>query len=118
MLSFFQNQPKEAAIGVDPWCVSIDTAKRWEHAFTKKQQKLVQTSKNLVDEVWKNQPPPEINPVIIHPLEFSGRSIKDKLNDLRENLKQEKARGIIITALVEVTLSKLYNFFLLLFSSC
>ena len=91
--------------------MSIDTAKRWEHAFAKKQQKLVQTSKNLVDEVWKNQPPPEINPVIIHPLEFSGRSIKDKLNDLRENLKQEQARGIIITALDEVSLSKLYIFF-------
>ncbi|KAK4539259.1 hypothetical protein RGQ29_031932 [Quercus rubra] len=101
------NLPKEAAIGVDTWCVSIDTAKRWEHAFARKHQKLVQTSKNLVDEVWKNQPPPEINPVIIHPLEFSGRSIKDKLNDLRENLKQEKARGIIITALDEV--AWLYN---------
>ncbi|KAL4625254.1 hypothetical protein ACB092_05G012200 [Castanea dentata] len=71
------------------------------------QQKLVQTSKNLVDEVWKNQPPPEINPVIIHPLEFSGRSIKDKLNDLRENLMREKARGIIITTLDEV--AWLYN---------
>uniref|UniRef100_A0A2N9EFK7 Xaa-Pro aminopeptidase n=1 Tax=Fagus sylvatica TaxID=28930 RepID=A0A2N9EFK7_FAGSY len=101
------NLPKEAAIGVDPWSVSIDTAKRWEHAFAKKQQKLVQTSTNLVDEVWKNRPPLEINPVIIHPLEFSGRSIRDKLNDLRENLIREKAHGIIITALDEV--AWLYN---------
>jgi Xaa-Pro aminopeptidase len=83
--------------------VSIDTAKRWEHAFAKKQQKLIQTSTNLVDEVWKNRPPLEINPVIIHPLEFSGRSIRDKLNDLRENLIREKAHGIIITALDEVS---------------
>ncbi len=95
--------------------MSIDTAKRWEHAFAKKQQKLVQTSTNLVDEVWKNRPPLEINPVIIHPLEFSGRSIRDKLNDLRENLIREKAHGIIITALDEVSFFFPYIFLLLFF---
>ncbi|KAK6258387.1 hypothetical protein SCA6_012861 [Theobroma cacao] len=101
------NLPREAAIGVDPWCVSVDTAQRWERAFAKKQQKLVQTSTNLVDEVWKTRPPLEINPVIVHPLEFAGRSVADKLKNLREKLGNEKARGIIITALDEV--AWLYN---------
>ncbi|KAF8012462.1 hypothetical protein BT93_I0585 [Corymbia citriodora subsp. variegata] len=101
------NLPNDAAIGIDPCCVSIDTAQRWECAFAKKQQKLVQTSTNLVDEVWKNRPPPEINPVNVHALEFAGRSTTDKLNDLRERLTQEKARGIIITVLDEV--AWLYN---------
>ncbi|KAI6700170.1 hypothetical protein NL676_014494 [Syzygium grande] len=96
------NLPNDAAIGIDPWCVSIDTAKRWECAFAKKQQKLVQTSTNLVDEVWKNRPPPQINAVNVHALEFAGRSTTDKLDDLRERLTQEKARGIVITALDEV----------------
>ncbi|XVF59579.1 hypothetical protein PTKIN_Ptkin07bG0287200 [Pterospermum kingtungense] len=102
-----ENLPSEAAIGVDPWCVSVDTAQRWKRAFTKKQQKLVQTSTNLVDEVWKNRPPAEINPVIVHPLEFAGCSVDEKLKDLREKLANEKARGIIITALDEV--AWLYN---------
>lgn len=93
---------KEAAIGIDPWCVSVDTAQRWERAFAKKNQKLVQTSTNLVDEIWKNRPPAEINPAVDHPLEFSGRSVTEKLKALREKLASEKARGIIITALDEV----------------
>ncbi|KAL3723864.1 hypothetical protein ACJRO7_035954 [Eucalyptus globulus] len=101
------NLPNNAAIGTDPWCVSIDTAQRWERAFAKKQQKLVQTSTNLIDEVWKNRPPLEINPANVHALEFAGRSVTDKLNDLRERLTQEKARGIIITTLDEV--AWLYN---------
>ncbi|MBA0870060.1 hypothetical protein Goshw_007347 [Gossypium schwendimanii] len=101
------NLPREAAIGVDPWCVSVDTAQRWERAFAKNQQKLIQTSSNLVDEVWKNQPPAETNPVIVHPLEFAGRSVAEKLKDLREKLAIERARGIIITALDEV--AWLYN---------
>ncbi|XP_031250478.1 aminopeptidase P1 [Pistacia vera] len=101
------NLPHDAAIGVDSWCVSIEAAQRWERAFAKKQQKLVQTSANLVDEVWKNRPPAEINPVVLHPIEFTGQSVADKLKDLREKLVHEKARGIIITALDEV--AWLYN---------
>ncbi|KAK7406647.1 hypothetical protein VNO78_08276 [Psophocarpus tetragonolobus] len=101
------NLPKEASIGVDPWCISIDTAQRWERAFAEKQQKLVQTTKNLVDEVWTNRPLAEINAVIVHPLKFAGRSVADKLKDLRKKLAQEQARGIIFTALDEV--AWLYN---------
>lgn len=62
------------------------------------------TSINLVDEVWKSRPPAEVNDVIVHQLEFSGRSVADKLKDLREQLKQEKACGIVITTLDEVNI--------------
>ncbi|KAK4416527.1 Aminopeptidase P1 [Sesamum alatum] len=101
------NLPIEAAIGVDPWCISVDTAQKWERAFSKKQQKLIQTTTNLVDQVWTSRPPPSINPVVVHPLEFAGRSVEDKLKDLREKLVQEKARAIILTTLDEV--AWLYN---------
>ncbi|XP_014521054.1 probable Xaa-Pro aminopeptidase P [Vigna radiata var. radiata] len=101
------NLPKDAFIGVDPWCISIDTAQRWERAFSEKQQKLVQTTKNLIDEVWINRPQEEINAVIVQPLKFAGRSVADKLKDLRKRLLQEQARGIIFTALDEV--AWLYN---------
>ncbi|KAH7566447.1 hypothetical protein JRO89_XS08G0163700 [Xanthoceras sorbifolium] len=101
------NLPNHAAIGVDPWCVSVDTAHRWERAFGKKEQKLVQTSTNLVDEVWKNRPPAEANPVVVHPTEFAGQLVADKLKDLREKLIHVQARGIIFTALDEV--AWLYN---------
>lgn len=109
----YQNLPADAAVGVDPWCVSVDTAQRWIHAFSKKEQKLVQTTTNLVDEVWKNRPPPEINPVMIHPLEFTGRSVEDKLKTLRTKLSQEKAHGLIVTGLDEVNILSFQIAFLL-----
>ncbi|XP_065874563.1 aminopeptidase P1 [Euphorbia lathyris] len=102
-----ENLPANAAIGIDPWCVSVDTAQRWESAFAGKQQKLVQTETNLVDQVWKNRPPAEANPVVVHPLEFTGRSVADKLKNLREKFKHENAGGMIITTLDEV--AWLYN---------
>ncbi|KAF4380638.1 hypothetical protein F8388_016992 [Cannabis sativa] len=101
------NLPEDAAVGIDPWCISIDTAQRWEHGFVKKGQKLVQTSTNLVDEVWKNRPPVELNPVNVQPMEYAGRSVDEKLKDLRQNLAQQTARGIIFTSLDEV--AWLYN---------
>lgn len=96
------NLDKDATIGVDPWCLSVDTAHRWEKAFMKKGQKLVQLERNLVDEVWRDRPLPEISPICIHPLEFAGRSVEEKIDDLRVKLDKEKAKAIVITALDEV----------------
>ncbi|KAF9591681.1 hypothetical protein IFM89_005553 [Coptis chinensis] len=99
--------PDGATVGVDPWCVSVDTAQRWMGVFTKKQHELVQLSCNLVDEVWKSRPPMETNPVIIHPVEFAGRAVAEKLKDLREKLTKENVCGIVLAALDEVAWS--YN---------
>lgn len=102
-----ENLPEAAAIGVDTWCISIDTAQRWERAFTKKQQKIVPTSGNLIDQLWKDRPAAVVNPVVVQQLEFAGRTVADKLQDLREKLTQEKANSIVVTALDEV--AWLYN---------
>ncbi|AEE86698.1 unnamed protein product [Arabidopsis thaliana] len=101
------NLPEEANIGVDSWCVSVDTANRWGKSFAKKNQKLITTTTDLVDEVWKSRPPSEMSPVVVHPLEFAGRSVSHKFEDLRAKLKQEGARGLVIAALDEV--AWLYN---------
>uniref|UniRef100_A0A7N0UB53 Xaa-Pro aminopeptidase P n=1 Tax=Kalanchoe fedtschenkoi TaxID=63787 RepID=A0A7N0UB53_KALFE len=101
------NLPEDAIIGVDQWCVSVDTAQKWERAFSRKKQKLIHTPNNLVDEIWSDRPPAAINPVVIHPVEFAGKSVTDKLMELRGRLAQENASGIIITTLDEV--AWLYN---------
>ncbi|KAH8975591.1 hypothetical protein BDL97_01G166700 [Sphagnum fallax] len=101
------NLEKEATVGVDPSCISVDTAHRWEPAFAKHGQKLVQLRENLIDKVWKNRPAQKVAPVVPHPLEFTGRSAKEKISELRGKLSQEKASAIVVTALDEV--AWLYN---------
>uniref|UniRef100_A0A0D3HMQ8 Xaa-Pro aminopeptidase n=1 Tax=Oryza barthii TaxID=65489 RepID=A0A0D3HMQ8_9ORYZ len=100
------NLSDEAVIGINPWCISVDTAQRYEHAFSKKHQTLFQLSSDLVDEVWKDRPLANTQPVV-HPVEFAGCSVTGKLKELRKKLLHEKARGIIIAALDEV--AWLYN---------
>lgn len=99
---FYQNLPDEAVIGIDPWCISVDSAQRYEQTFSKKRQTLFQLSADLVDEIWKGRPPTKPLPVIVHPVEFAGRSVAEKIKELREKLQHEKASAIIITALDEV----------------
>ncbi|XP_028551579.1 aminopeptidase P1 [Dendrobium catenatum] len=101
------NLQSDAAVGIDPWCVSVDTAQRWTQAFSKSRQKLIQLSVNLVDEVWRDRPAAEIRPVTLQPFKFAGCTVADKLKNLREKLVQDKAYGIIVTALDEV--AWLYN---------
>ena len=112
MLLCYQNLADEAVIGINPWCISVDSAQRYEHASSKKHQTLFQLSSDLVDEVWKDRPLVEPRPVIVHPVEFAGRSVSEKIKELREKLVHEKATAIIITALDEVQyiLLKLFNF--------
>lgn len=43
------------------------------------------------------------NPVNVHPLEFAGCTVADKLKNLRQKLREEEARAIIITTLDEVS---------------
>lgn len=99
-----QNVDKGANVGIDPSCISIDTAHRWEQAFSKHGQKLVPLKENLVDKVWDTRPPEIISPIFIHPLEFTGRTAKEKITELREKLSQEKAFAIVVSTLDEVTL--------------
>jgi len=54
-----------------------------------------------------DRPPVEPRPVIVHPVEFAGRSVSEKIKELRKKLVHEKATAIIITALDEV--AWLYN---------
>ncbi|CAM0873755.1 unnamed protein product [Alopecurus aequalis] len=40
-----------AVIGIDSWCISVDSAHRYEQIFLKKNQTLLQLSSDLMDEV-------------------------------------------------------------------
>ncbi|KAJ1697514.1 hypothetical protein LUZ63_006026 [Rhynchospora breviuscula] len=45
----------------------------------------------------------EVSPVVVHPLEYAGRGVQDKLKDLREKLLHESAYGIIFSSLDEIS---------------
>lgn len=70
------------------------------------------STENLVDIVWENDPDVEhpqygSDPAIVHPIEYAGRTVDQKLTDVRADMASKGADALIITALDEV--AWLYN---------
>ncbi|GBG82673.1 hypothetical protein CBR_g35038 [Chara braunii] len=95
------NLPPKSRVGFDPSCVSIDTVNIWSRALEKAGHKTVAVSQNLIDLLWKDRPAPKITKVVEHPIEFTGKSTKDKLKDLRLELREKRAFAIVVTGLDE-----------------
>ena len=94
-----------ARVGVDPALISYSAAKKLKETLAKNGGlELISVSENLIDAIWKNpqQPPFEPKQIDHLPTEFSGKSSKGKIEDLRKVLSEQKFSSIILTALDEI----------------
>jgi Xaa-Pro aminopeptidase len=55
--------------------------------LSSRNSKLVYPPQNLIDLVWKAKPVRSREPIFIHPMEFTGRSALDKLEDIRKCIR-------------------------------
>mmetsp|Transcript_12422 Transcript_12422/g.18214 ORF Transcript_12422/g.18214 Transcript_12422/m.18214 type:complete len:505 (+) Transcript_12422:844-2358(+) len=58
---------------------------------------------NLVDQVWgEARPAVPTSPFRVHPLEFSGKSVADKVQTIRDEMKNKKATLSVFSALDDI----------------
>lgn len=97
-----------AVVGVDPSVVTAADARKLADKIKKKGGEYKAVDKNLIDLVWGEQRPaqPSEN-VRMQPVEFSGKSFEDKLEDLRKELEKRKSLGFVVSMLDEI--AWLYN---------
>ncbi len=93
-----QLKPGERA-GIDPRVISYQDAQKLKTVLANGKIIFQPIEQNLVDKIWKDQPPLPQAPIIPHPLKFAGESVPDKLKRLRERMKQERVKTHIITNL-------------------
>lgn len=75
----------------------------WEDVkakLEKKNRKLI--DKPLLNTVWSDRGTPSKNPVFVHPIERAGRSVVEKLTEIREKMKKEDATAHLISSLDDV----------------
>ncbi|KAF2474326.1 putative Xaa-Pro aminopeptidase P [Lindgomyces ingoldianus] len=95
-------------VGVDPRIVTAADARKLGDKIKKKGGKYKAISENLIDLVWgEERPPRPCEPVRVQPLEYSGKSFQDKLEDVRKELEKRKSVGFVVSMLDEV--AWLYN---------
>lgn len=91
------------AAGVDPTLITPAVAKKLSESIKKAGGSgLVAIAENLVDKVWSGRPSSPNNKAFVHPEKYAGKSVKDKLAELREEITKKKTTGMYITMLDEI----------------
>lgn len=64
--------------------------------------KLESIEPNLIDLVWYDQPARKYNPILALDTSITGRTIADKVAQIRHDMKANKCTAVVITALDDV----------------
>jgi Xaa-Pro aminopeptidase len=86
-------------VGVDPQVISQQQANELRNFFKAWKIKFKGIENNLVDKIWKNQPPFPDKPLKPHPIKYAGKSTKEKIDSLRTEMRKEKCTAHILTTL-------------------
>ncbi|CAM9861190.1 unnamed protein product [Discosporangium mesarthrocarpum] len=93
---------EDHCVGVDPWLMGAGTARRIGDKIKSVGGAVIPVQGNLVDKIWVDQPPKPANPVKIHPLEYAGVPISEKLTAIRRHTTEAGASSLVVMALDEV----------------
>ena len=80
-------------IGYDPLLIAEEGLARYTEAGLT----MVPVSRNPVDAVWTDRPPPPTAPAVPHPLEQAGRSAEQKRADIAKALTEAKQDAAVLT---------------------
>ncbi|KAG5896836.1 hypothetical protein JTB14_032076 [Gonioctena quinquepunctata] len=97
-----KNLPKGSRIGVDPKVYTYHDFNPLQTKLESSGHKLVPISTNLIELLWTDRPSRPANPVIPLPLNYSGKSIKEKMQDINEQMKEKNAEYLVLTALDDI----------------
>ncbi|WP_292011146.1 aminopeptidase P family protein [Chryseobacterium sp.] len=92
--------PSEGKVAVNGLATSHAN---WESLSQKLNSKNIQLADlPLLKEIWKERGTPSKNPIFVHPLERAGKSVTDKLSDIRQKMEDQEVSVHIISSLDDV----------------
>ena len=90
-------------VGVDPSVVTAADARKLAEKIKKRGGEYKAVDENLVDLVWGDKRPARPSEkVIVQPMQYSGKSFDDKIEDLRKELEKKKSSGFVVSMLDEI----------------
>lgn len=99
---FLANELKSGqVVGVDGWVYSATDARNLQHKLERKGIRL-EIAYDLISEIWKDRPGIPDNMLFEMPVELSGKSVSDKLNEINNILHKEGADCLLLAALDEI----------------
>lgn len=96
------NLPKRSIVAVDPVLISASSFVSLSLILSSNNITLKGIDKNLVDEVWSDQPKEVYNKIEPYGITFSGILSSQKINSLKDSLKEAGAESMIVTSVADV----------------
>ncbi|XP_069165521.1 xaa-Pro aminopeptidase 1 isoform X2 [Procambarus clarkii] len=96
-----------SVVGVDPYLLEAEGWRDFARELHGGGHSIIPVPENLIDLLWDDRPLRPAKPVVPLEIKYTGLSLTEKVKHLREDLVEENASMIVITALDEV--AYLYN---------
>lgn len=96
-----ENLPQKGCIGFDGRVVNGKAGEEYKNIAEEKQGRLF-VEEDLIDLIWEERPPMSKKPFFILEEKYSGKSTKEKLQKVREEMEKEKADIHILTSLYDI----------------
>ena len=93
-----QNMKQGQVLGFDGRVVDLEHGKKYENALKEKKIEI-KYEQDYAEVIWWERPALPEGKLFIIPTEIAGLSVKDKLEQVRTKLKEEKVDGILLTKL-------------------
>lgn len=88
-------------VGIDGWVMTTDEAQTIKNALAQNGLELVTVS-DPYEQLWTDRPTLPLNPPFILPLAFCGTDCATKIAQIRRQIQENHADGILISALDEI----------------
>jgi Xaa-Pro aminopeptidase len=87
----------DAVIGFDPWLHTADQIDRFRNALTLKSARVQAVDKNLIDDIWQDQPAEPGTKVTIVPDDAAGKTTAEKLEMIQKTLQDKQVGAFILS---------------------
>ena len=89
-------------IGVDGMCLPLAEADALKADLKRLGGINVRTNLDILERIWKDRPTVPAGKIEIHPIEYAGESVGDKLSRIRHELLRLGAGGMLMTQLDDI----------------
>ena len=92
----------DKAVGIDGMVNSTNSIKELISDLRTQGGITLRTNFDPLERIWQDRPAIPENPVVIHPLEYAGEPIREKLARIHKALREKHADGMLMAALDDI----------------
>ena len=96
-----KNIKENETLGFDGSCYSTNQYKELLK-IAKKNNFNINMDKDLLEEIWNDRPSLPEDKIFVHDEKYCGKSVKEKLNEVRKYMKENEVQNYLLTSLDDI----------------